>query len=51
MRKFTESTALQAIKGLEIKGKVIFLGKGVTGLKACAALDYLQNYCGFKIVQ
>ena len=49
-RDFTETTALQVVtsKGGRVDGKLIIVEEGLTGLKACGALDYLVNKCGYK---
>ena len=49
-RIWTESSALSVVnKGdVEIRGRRIVIGKrGLSGLTACGALDYLVNYCGY----
>lgn len=50
MSKFTESQALSILSkngGIEVRSKVIIAKNGVKGLTACAAMDYLSNYCGY----
>ena len=50
MKKFTERKAVSIItsNGGDVKGKIILSRHGFKGLKACAALDYLVNHCGYK---
>ena len=47
---WTENTALAALKGADVKGKLITTtrGSGLQGLQACSALDYLVNHCGYR---
>jgi len=50
MKKFTEGKAVSIItsNGGDVRGKIILTKNGFKGLKACAALDYLVNHCGYK---
>jgi hypothetical protein len=36
-------------RGVEIKGKDIFVTKTLGSLRAGGALDYLKNHCGYKV--
>lgn len=49
-KDLTETKALQIITsaGGRADGKLIIVEEGLTGLKACGALDYLVNKCGYK---
>lgn len=49
MKKFTESqaTSIVTMNGGEVRGKIITSKNGLKGLKTCAALDFLCNYCGY----
>lgn len=48
---WTERTAIQALKTSDVTfigDKTMVLGaKGLSGLNACSAFDYLRNHCGY----
>ncbi len=50
MKKLTEGEAIKIVTGSggEISGKFIHAKSGLRGLKACSALDFLVNHCGYK---
>lgn len=54
MKNWTESEAKRVLMSAgdvqNPSGKTITVRKGITGLKACSAMDYLQNHCGYNIL-
>jgi len=50
MKNYTETKALQIVtsSGGRVDGKLIIVEEGLTGLRACGAMDYLVNKCGYK---
>jgi alkyl hydroperoxide reductase subunit AhpF len=54
MRKWTEteakSTVMSAGDVQTPSSKTIIVKNGLKGLKACSALDYLANFCGYKVI-
>ena len=53
IKKWNEQTALSYLLscGAENpRNKVILKDKGFKGLKACSAIDYLRNHCGYNIL-
>jgi hypothetical protein len=50
MKDYTESKALQIVSasGARVDSKVVIVEEGLSGLKACGALDFLVNKCGYK---
>lgn len=50
MRKWTESEAIKAVTSAgasKTHGKTFSIKGGLSGLKACSAMDFLQNKCGY----
>lgn len=50
MKDLTETKALQIVtsSGGRVDGKLVIVEEGLAGLRACGALDYLVNKCGYK---
>jgi len=48
--QWTELKALDALQGdVKVINKTIIVGtKGLGGLKACSAMDYLRKICGYR---
>ena len=49
MKDYTETKALQIVtsSGGRVDGKLIVVEEGLTGLRACGAMDYLVNKHGY----
>jgi hypothetical protein len=54
-RRWTESEAIQTVirNGLTVdfQARVVILGRSRPGVVIWAALDYLRNICGFRVVK